>query len=146
MSTNILKTLLAAAILSLVTLSAQAGVKIIKTLPNGDQIVRIKTVGWLTPSTTTVCKLTKDGDLLPLNAATSSGVLGQVAAPAATASAAYLHRPDQTKVTQSGGGAVNANVNAPSNHNNSTVNPSTVITGGNTFVPPGHVNNPSGNH
>lgn len=148
-----IKSLLAVALLSLVTLSAQAGVKIIGSLPNGDKIVRIKTVGWLTPSTATICKLTKEGELLPLNAATSSGVLGQVAAPAATASAAYLHKPDNTRVSQSGGNAVGLGVGtggtggAGGNGGNSAANGGTSnANGGGQFVPPGHVNNPSSNH
>jgi hypothetical protein len=134
---NIIKSLLAAALLSLVTNAAQAGVKTIKTLPNGDQIIRIKTAGVFAPSTTTICRLTKAGDLIVLNGVGGPGFVPAVANAGGLVGAATQLRPARstTNVEQSGGGASAGatNVNAPTNNTttNNSGGPTNVNVGGN---------------
>lgn len=140
---NIIKSLLAAAVLSLViTPSSHAGVKVVGTLPNGDKIVRIKTAGVFAPSTTTVCRLTPAGDLIVLNGAGGPGFVPAVANAGGLVGAAAVLRPSRsnTNVEQSGGGASSSsgalsgssatNVNAPVNVNNSSSSSSSTSTGG----------------
>jgi len=154
---NIIKSLLAAALLSLVTNAAQAGVKIIKTLPNGDQIIRIKTAGVFAPSTTTICRLTKAGDLVVLNGVGGPGFVPAVANAGGLVGAATQLRParSNTNVEQSGGGATSVGVGgtanggaggAGGNGTGGAGGNGTGGAGGGSFVPPGHINNPSGNH
>lgn len=112
-----------ALLVAAVSVPAFAGYRVVKTLPNGDQIVRIKTFGLFAPSTTTVCRLTKAGDLIVLNGAGGPGAFPAAVNAAGLVGAATQLRPARstTNVEQSGGTATN--VNAPSNNNSTTVNP-----------------------
>lgn len=142
-----IKPLLAAALLSLVTLSANAGVKKIGTL-NGCDVYRIKSLGVFCPSTsvTVVADPKKPGTIegVLVNASGTS-VLGTVAAPAAAAGAAYLHRPDTTTVSQSGGGAnagaISGSTSAVSNNNNNVNSNANTASGGGTQNGSIHHNN-----
>ena len=131
--------ILTAVLVALVSVPAFAGYKVIKTLPNGDQIVRIKSAGVFAPSTTTICRVTKAGDFIVLNGAGGPGFVPAVANAGGLVGAAAVLRParNNTNVEQSGGGASNANVNAPVN--NTTVNPG----GSSTTV---NLDNSSHNH
>lgn len=127
---------------------AFAGVKKIGTL-NGCDVYRIKSLGVFCPSTsvTVVADPKKPGTIegVLVNASGTS-VLGTVAAPAAAAGAAYLHRPDTTNVSQSGGGAnaaaVSGSTSAVSNsNNNNNSNVNTGTSGGGTQNGSIHHNN-----
>lgn len=131
-----IKNLLAIAALLLSVSLAKAGVKEIATLPNGDKIIRIKTAGVFAPSTTTVCRLTKSGDLIVLNGVGGQGFVPAVANAGGLVGAAAVLRParSNTNVEQSGGGAEATNVNAPTNNSTTTNNsggPTNVNVGGN---------------
>lgn len=153
--------MLALSLATVVIPSANAGVKKIGTI-NGCDIYRVKTMGIFCPSTTSVVVVNtnRPGTVeAVLVTASGTSALGTVSSPAATAAAAYLLKPSTTEVNQQGGGATaganNQNVNGGStstvvNSNSNTANGGAGGNGGNggsgNFVPPGHVNNPSGNH
>jgi len=103
---------------------AKAGVKEIATLPNGDKIIRIKTAGVFAPSTTTVCRLTKSGDLIVLNGAGGPGFVPAVANAGGLVGAAAVLRPARstTNVEQSGSGSGAVNVTTGPVNNATTVN------------------------
>ena len=117
------KFILTAALVALVS-SAFAGVKEIGTLPNGDKIIRIKTAGVFAPSTTTVCRLTKSGDLIVLNGAGGPGFVPAVANAGGLVGAAATLRPARstTNVEQSGSGSGAVNVTTGPVNNATTVN------------------------
>jgi len=117
------KFILTAALVALVS-SAFAGVKEIGTLPNGDKIIRIKTAGVFAPSTTTVCRLTKSGDLIVLNGAGGPGFVPAVANADGLVDAAATLRPARstTNVEQSGSGSGAVNVTTGPVNNATTVN------------------------
>jgi hypothetical protein len=156
-----IKTLLALAGLLAVINTASAGVKKIGTL-NGFDVYRIKNMGLFCPSTTTtvLADPKKPGTIEGVvSSASGTSVLGSVAAPAATAASAYLHKPDTTTVSQSGGGASatsNADASAKSkatggaggvgNGGAGGAGGNGTANGGGQFVPPGHINNPSSNN
>jgi hypothetical protein len=134
---NKYKTLLALASLLAVTTSASAGVKEIGSV-NGLRVVRIKTAGVFCPSTTTIVYYdpNKPGTIEGvLNSAAGPGFIPAAANAGGLAGAAALLRParSETNVSASSGGAT------ASGSGNATG-------GGSQKVPPGHVNNPSGNH
>jgi len=140
------KFILTAALLAL-CIPAFAGVKVIGTLPNGDKIVRIKSAGVFAPSTTTILAVGKaPGEIAVLNQTGGPGFVPAVANAGGLVGAAAVLRParSSTNVTQEGGGASNQNNNQNSNTPTTTVTGGTVS--GNSFVPPGHINNPSSNH
>jgi len=78
---------------------AMAGVKKIGTI-HGIEIYRIKTMGVFCPSTTTIVTVNTNvsGTLFPLNDATSPGVLAQIAEAGGNVGAAFVRRPDRTRV------------------------------------------------
>jgi len=121
---RIITLVLATLALASVTPPAHAGVKEIGTLPNGDKIIRIKTAGVFAPSTTTVCRLTKSGDLIVLNGAGGPGFVPAVANAGGLVGAAAVLRParSNTNVEQSGGGSGAVNVTTGPVNNATTVN------------------------
>jgi hypothetical protein len=144
-----IKTMLALASLLLAVSSAQAGVKVIGEV-NGLKLVRVKTMGIFCPSTTTVVLFdpAKPGTVEGvINHAGGPGVLQSVAQPASIAAGAYLLKPDSTRVTQSGGGS-----SSIATGGTATSTSGATAAGGNAngntqqHVPPGHINNPSGNN
>lgn len=124
-----IKTLLALALLLAVTTAANAGIKVIGTLPNGDKVVRIKTFGLFCPSTTTVITVKADGDVQTLNQAGGPGLVPAVANAGGLVGAATQLRParSNTSVTASPSTSVNAGnpnttVNVPVTPGPTTIN------------------------
>jgi hypothetical protein len=145
-----IKNLLAIAALLLSVSLAKAGVKEIGTLPNGDKIIRIKTAGVFAPSTTTVCRLTKSGELIVLNGAGGPGFVPAVANAGGLVGAAAVLRParSNTNVEQSGGGATSVGVGGTATGGTGGAGGNGVGTGGaggGSFVPPGHSGTNPGN-
>jgi hypothetical protein len=147
-----IKNLLAIAALLLSVSLAKAGVKEIGTLPNGDKIIRIKTAGVFAPSTTTVCRLTKSGELIVLNGAGGPGFVPAVANAGGLVGAAAVLRParSNTNVEQSGGGATSVGVGVGGTATGGTGGAGgngvgTGGAGGGSFVPPGHSGTNPGN-
>jgi hypothetical protein len=144
-----IKTMLALALMLAVSSAAHAGVKVIGEV-NGLKLVRVKTMGIFCPSTTTVVLFdpAKPGTVEGvINHAGGPGVLQSVAQPASIAAGAYLLKPDSTRVTQSGGGS-----SSIATGGTATSTSGATAAGGNAngntqqHVPPGHINNPSGNN
>jgi len=138
------KLVLTAALLALVT-PAFAGVKVIGTLPNGDNIVRIKTCGLFCPATTTIVAVTKDGAAYTINSAGGPGFVPAVATAGGIVGGAAVLRPARTKVQQSGGNATGVGVGTGGNGTGGNGTGGAGGVGGGAFVPPGHQNNPSNN-
>jgi len=120
---------------------------------NGLTVTRVTTRGVFSPSTTTIvlADTNKPGTIEAVIAnANGQSALAQVANPAAVAAGAYLLKPATTSVSQSGGNATGVGVgtgNGGTGGTGGTGNGGTGGTGGSgQFIPPGHVNNPSGNH
>ena len=136
-----MKKLILTALLVAAITPAFAGVKKIGNI-NGVDIYRVKT-GWsLTcPNTTTVVAADpkQPGTFAVINAAAGPGVIPAAANAGGLVGAALVLRParSETNVNNSGGNS-EANSSAAGTGNANT-------TGGQK-VPPGHVNNPSGNH
>ncbi len=154
-----MKKVILTALLVAAVLPAFAGVKVIGTLPNGDKIVRIKSAGLFAPSTTTILAVGKaPGEIAVLNQTGGPGFVPAVANAGGLVGAAAVLRParSSTNVSQEGGGATAAGGNSTSGataaggNANATGGNATGGTGGtasgNSFVPPGHLNNPSANH
>lgn len=109
---NIIKTLLAAAILSLVTHSAQAGVKEIGVV-NGVHIVRVKNLGIFVPSQVTLLAYTPGKEGVEVLAhAGGAGVVPSVATAGGVVGGAALLRPPSNKTNVKNEGNANANQNA----------------------------------
>lgn len=163
---NKMKSLLAAALVSLVIHSAQAGVKEIGVV-NGVHIVRVKTLGVFVPSSVTLVSYdpTKPGEIEVLSHAGGAGVVPSVATAGGVVGGAALLRPPSNKTNVKNEGNANANQNAYAAGGTGgagvisgviQVNPAGPGGGAGggspagcppiQHVPPGHINNPSGNH
>lgn len=122
--------IIAALLLAAVIHPASAGVKVIGTLPNGDKIVRIKTIGIFAPASTTILAVGKNpGEVSTLNQVGGPGFVPAVANAGGLVGAAAVLRParSNTNVQQAGGS--NANVNAPTTTTTVTPGPTTINTG-----------------
>jgi hypothetical protein len=137
------KTILTAALLAL-CIPAFAGVKVIGTLPNGDKIVRIKTAGLFCPATTTIVTVSAAGDVSTLNSAGGPGFIPAVATAGGVVGGAALLRPSKTSVKNETGAYSESKATGGSAAGGNGGNGGSAS--GNSFVPPGHLNNPSNNH
>jgi hypothetical protein len=127
------KNLLAALGLALVTLTGCTNVTSIGRV-NGVELTRVTTRGVFSPSTTTVLAHSPEvpGELSVIANASGPGVLPACATAGGIAGGAALLRPSRVNNTTENSTVVNGG--------------NTTSTGGNGFVPPGHVSNPSQQH
>jgi hypothetical protein len=102
---NKIKYLLAVALASLVTVSAQAGVKEIGVV-NGVHLVRVKNLGLFAPSQVTLLAYTPGKEGIEVLAHTGGpGVVPAVATAGGVVGGAALLRPARTSVKNAGGNA-----------------------------------------
>lgn len=144
-----MKKILLTALLLAAIAPAFAGTKVIGEI-NGLKIVRIKTAGLFAPSTTTIVAFDpcKPGTIEGvLNHAGGPGFIPAVATAGGVVGGAALLRPARTRVEQSGAASSSSNSTSGATAGGGNAQGGTGGTvNNNSFIPPGQVNNPSGNH